>query len=227
MSTLRQKRTIWAIGLLLFWGFIGRHIFDYFYTDYKRGRFLAKYPTVATIGNSGGVSNKDFYGVDAYVKDTRGGGADLGYGAVNGYPGASASISIGVPQHIEASWGLLNKRKEGQVGKVGFEAYYRINADIDSELAKKKIETLQNYYKNFGTSLAAMQVSVNKEKIYVFFTLNCYGVFRQDCTPNENADPYGYIMRDPDGYGDVVMLFEGEGEVSDKPFKGTSFDSQY
>ncbi|WP_186294857.1 hypothetical protein, partial [Vibrio algivorus] len=152
--------------------------------------------------------------------------ADLGYGAVAGYPGASASIGIGVPKHINAAWGLLNKRKEGQTGKVGFEAYYRIDADIDSELAKKKIETLQSYYKNFGTSLAAMQVTVDKEKIYVFFTLNCFAK-SDDCTPKDNADPNGYVVKAPRGSRQVVVLFEGEGEVSSTPFKGTSFDRKY
>lgn len=210
-----------AVLFYIFWEFIGQHIFHYYYALHKRDQFLEKYPTVATIGNSGGVDNNDFYGVDAYVKDTRGGGANLGYGAVNGYPGASASIGIGVPKHINAEWAIESQ------DRAKYDYYYRINADIDSELAKKKIETLQHYYKNFGDSLAAMQVTVDKEKIYVFFTLNCYGVFQQDCTPNDKADPHGYIVRDPDGYGDVVVLFEGEGEVSKTPFKGTSFDREY
>ncbi|WP_272159119.1 hypothetical protein, partial [Vibrio algivorus] len=74
MLTRKEKRIVWGVALLLFWGFIGRHIFDYFYAEHKRGQFLAKYPTVATIGNSGGISDTDFYGVDAYVEDTRGGG---------------------------------------------------------------------------------------------------------------------------------------------------------
>ncbi len=215
-----------AVLFYIFWEFIGQHIFHYYYALHKRDQFLEKYPTVATIGNSGGVDNNDFYGVDAYVKDTRGGGANLGYGAVNGYPGKSASIGIGIPKHINAEWGLLNKREEGQVGRVGFEAYYRINADIDSELAKKKIETLQHYYKNFGDSLAAMQVTVDKENIYVFFTLNCFSKVK-DCTPNDNADPNGYVVKSPNNLTDVVVLFEGEGEVSKTPFKGTSFDRKH
>lgn len=209
-----------AVFFYIFWEFIGQHIFHYYYALHKRDQFLEKYPTVATIGNSGGVDNNDFYGVDAYVKDTRGGGADLGYGAVNGYPGKSASIGIGVPKHINAEWAIESQ------DRTKYDYYYRINADIDSELAKKKIETLQNYYKNFGTSLAAMQVTVNKKKLYVYFTLNCFSKVK-DCTPNDNADPNGYVVKSPKNLTDVVVLFEGEGEVSSTPFKGTSFARGY
>ncbi|TVO31876.1 hypothetical protein [Vibrio algivorus] len=210
-----------AVFLYIFWEFIGQHIFSYYYSLHKRDQFLEKYPTVATIGNSGGFSDTDFYGVDAYVKDTRGGGADLGYGAVAGYPGASASIGIGVPKHIKAEWGLANK------DKTKYDYFYRIDADIDSELAKKKIDTMQSYYKNYKNEhWGTMQLTVNRKKIYLFFTLACLSKL-DDCSPKDNADPNGYIVPAPSGSGQVVVLFEGEGEVSSTPFKGTSFDRKY
>jgi hypothetical protein len=52
---------------------------------------------------------------------------------VNGYPGASADIGrMGVPKHIEGYWSKQNPNARGYV------AFYRISANIDSELAEKK-----------------------------------------------------------------------------------------
>ncbi|TVO31878.1 hypothetical protein [Vibrio algivorus] len=226
MLTRKEKRIVWGVALLLFWGFIGRHIFDYFYAEHKRGQFLAKYPTVATIGNGGTSEQGRYYGIrDMHVSDTRGGGASFGYGATSGYPGGSASIGIGVPKHIKGYWARDYSKEESKT-KKGYQTYYRIDADIDSELAKKKIETLQNYYKNFPRKEGVMQVIVNKEEVYVFFTLKCFSKVK-DCTSNENADPNGYVVKSPKNLTDVVVLFEGKGEVSSTPFKGTSFDRKY
>ncbi|WP_417859553.1 hypothetical protein [Xanthomarina gelatinilytica] len=208
--------TCLVLFLWLFWHYLGQHIFHYYYALHKRDQFLEKYPTVATIGNAGSLDG--YYSLrDIVISDTRGGGANFGYGANSNYPGGSASIGIGVPKHIQGYWAKYNETNDKYI------SYYRINADIDSELAKKKIETLQNYYKNFGTSLAAMQVTVNKKKLYVYFTLNCFSKVK-DCTPNDNADPNGYVEKSPKNLTDVVVLFEGEGEVSNTPFKGTSFE---
>ncbi|MFT4573567.1 MAG: hypothetical protein ACI85E_000767 [Marinomonas primoryensis] len=84
---------------------------------------------VANIGNAGSLDGPYSMG-SISVSDVLGGG--FGYGAVNGYPGASADIGrMGVPKHIEGYW--AKKYPEG-----GFQYYYRISADIDSELAEKK-----------------------------------------------------------------------------------------
>jgi hypothetical protein len=87
--------------------------------------------TIAQIGNGGSLDGA--YSLrDIWVTSVNGGSAGFGYGAVNGYPGASASIGIGVPRHIKGYWA-----KENEEGP-GFRSYYRISADIDSELAEKK-----------------------------------------------------------------------------------------
>ncbi|WP_421846992.1 hypothetical protein [Marinomonas sp.] len=98
--------------------------------------------TIAQNGNAGSLDGA--YNLsDIWVTSVNGGSAGFGYGAVNGYPGASASIGISVPKHIKGYW--AKEREDGP----GFQSYYRISADIDSELAEKKIRTLQNYYQNF------------------------------------------------------------------------------
>ncbi|MFT6404453.1 MAG: hypothetical protein ACJA2U_000804 [Marinomonas primoryensis] len=86
---------------------------------------------VANIGNAGSLDGPYSMG-SISVSDVLGGGGGFGYGAVNGYPGASADIGrMGAPKHIEGYW--AKKDPEG-----GFQYYYRISADIDSELAEKK-----------------------------------------------------------------------------------------
>ncbi|AWY00320.1 hypothetical protein A8139_10140 [Marinomonas primoryensis] len=87
---------------------------------------------VANIGNAGSLDGP-YYLVSISVSDVLGGGGGFGYGAVNGYPGASADIGrMGVPKHIEGYWSKQNPNARGYV------AFYRISADIDSELAEKK-----------------------------------------------------------------------------------------
>ncbi|GAA0233741.1 uncharacterized protein MP3633_2444 [Marinomonas primoryensis] len=86
---------------------------------------------VANIGNAGSLDGPYSMG-SVSVSDVLGGGGGFGYGAVNGYPGKSADIGrMGVPKHIEGYWA-----KKYSTG--GFQFYYRISADIDSELAEKK-----------------------------------------------------------------------------------------
>jgi hypothetical protein len=83
---------------------------------------------VANIGNGGSLDGP-YYLVSISIGDVLGGGG-FGYGAVDGYPGKSADIGrMGIPKHIEGFW-VKGWYKE--------EAYYRISADIDSELAEKK-----------------------------------------------------------------------------------------
>ncbi|MEZ9005238.1 hypothetical protein BCU98_11815 [Vibrio splendidus] len=166
----------------------------------------------ATIGNAGSVSG--FYGIrDVAIQTTGGGWTGFGYGAVNGYPGASADIGkMGVPAHIKGTWRKGWSYDDELV-------YYRINAPIDAELAEKKMRTLQNYYAYYQPTHGSMQVIVDEERIQVMYTFACVSRTR-DCTPEEGSDPNGWIERSPqNGVTEVVVLFDGKGESSPVPFE--------
>jgi len=172
-------------------------------------------PVVATIGTGGSLDGA--YSLRLMqVRDTRGGGSGFGYGAVNGYPGASATIGIGVPISIEGEWAKKSTDRSEYTG------YYRISAQIDAELARQKIETLQNYYQNFQYDDGVMRVVVEGPRVRLFYATSCYP-HRMDCTPKENADPNGWVVSSPVGTN-VVVLFDGVGETSTTPFPGSSFD---
>ena len=172
---------------------------------------------VANIGNAGSLDGP-YYLVSISVSDVLGGGGGFGYGAVNGYPGASADIGrMGVPKHIEGYW--AKEKKE----TLGFEAYYRIAADIDSELAEQKIRTLRNYYKDFSSINGFMQVVVEQERIRIIYTQGCYK-HNTACLKKKGADPHGWVVRSPSDTTEVVVLFDGKGEVSAVPFAGSPYD---
>ncbi|WP_137170673.1 hypothetical protein [Marinomonas sp. FW-1] len=172
---------------------------------------------VASIGNGGSLDGPYSLGTIS-VADVLGGGAGFGYGAVNGYPGASADIGrMGVPKHIEGYW--AKKYPQG-----GFQYFYRISADIDSELAEKKIRTLQNYYKHFERKDGSMQVLVEKERIQVLYSLFCPSN-RFDCSGKEGADPNGWVVDSPIKGLDVVVLFDGKGEMSLTPFPDSPYEN--
>lgn len=174
--------------------------------------------TIAQNGNAGSLDGT--YNLsDIWVTSVNGGSAGFGYGAVNGYPGASASIGIGVPKHIKGYW--AKEREDGP----GFQSYYRISADIDSALAEKKIRTLQDYYQNFKSKWGRMQVEVEQSRIMVLYTQGCYDN-RVDCSVRENADPNGYVIRSPVDTIDVVSLFDSRGESSPTPFPGSPYDKR-
>ncbi|PYF83197.1 hypothetical protein DFP75_102291 [Marinomonas alcarazii] len=171
---------------------------------------------VASIGNAGSLDGP-YYLVSISVSDVLGGGGGFGYGAVNGYPGASADIGrMGVPKHIEGFW-VKGWNKE--------EAYYRISADIDSELAEKKIRTLRNYYQYFKGKTGSMQVLVEKERVRIFYTLYCSPSY-DDCTPKPNADPNHWVEKAPESVRNVVVLFDGKGEMSLTPFPDSPYDDK-
>tara|TARA_R110001632_G_scaffold1368_5_gene5625 strand:+ start:42860 stop:43450 length:591 start_codon:yes stop_codon:yes gene_type:complete len=171
---------------------------------------------VANIGNGGSLDGPYIIGPIS-VADVLGGGGGFGYGAVNGYPGASADIGrMGVPKHIEGYWSKQNPNARGYV------AFYRISANIDSELAEKKIRTLRNYYKSFKGKTGSMQVVVERERVRIFYTLYCSPSY-DDCTPKDNSDLNHWVEKAPGSVRNVVVLFDGKGEVSSTPFP----DSQY
>uniref|UniRef100_A6W3H1 Lipoprotein n=1 Tax=Marinomonas sp. (strain MWYL1) TaxID=400668 RepID=A6W3H1_MARMS len=172
---------------------------------------------VASIGNAGSLDGPYVIGPIS-VADVLGGGGGFGYGAVNGYPGKSADIGrMGVPKHIEGYWAKQNPNARGYV------AFYRISADIDSELAEKKIRTLRNYYQNFKGKTGSMQVLVERERVRVFYTLYCPS-HRADCSGKEGADPNGWVIDSPIKGLDVVVLFDGKGEMSLTPFPDSPYE---
>ncbi|AWY00321.1 hypothetical protein A8139_10145 [Marinomonas primoryensis] len=170
---------------------------------------------VANIGNAGSLDGP--YSMRSIsVADILGGGG-FGYGAVNGYPGASADIGrMGVPKHIEGYWA-----KKYSTG--GFQFYYRISADIDSELAEKKIRTLQSYYQTFQSIKGRIQVVVEGARIQVIYTQGCYA-YRMDCSQEQGSDPNHWVVRSPSDSTDVVVLFDGKGEMSSTPFPDSPYE---
>ncbi|WP_392385650.1 hypothetical protein [Marinomonas primoryensis] len=174
--------------------------------------------TIAQNGNGGSLDGA--YSLrDISVTSVNGGSAGFGYGAVNGYPGKSASIGIGVPRHIKGYWA-----KEDENGP-GFKAYYRISADIDSVLAEKKIRTLQNYYQTFKSNWGHMQVEVEQSRLMVLYTLNCFSKL-DDCTVKPYKAFHDLVSKSPKNLTDVAVLFDGQGESSLTPFPGSPYDER-
>jgi hypothetical protein len=172
---------------------------------------------VANIGNGGSLDGPYVIGPIS-VADVLGGGGGFGYGAVNGYPGKSADIGrMGVPKHIEGYWSKQNPNARGYV------AFYRISADIDSELAEKKIRTLRNYYKSFKGKTGSMQVVVERERVQVLYSLYCPS-YRMNCSGKQGSDPNGWVIDSPIKGLDVVVLFDGKGEMSSTPFPDSPYD---
>ena len=173
---------------------------------------------VASIGNGGSLDGPYVLGPIG-VADVLGGGGGFGYGAVNGYPGKSADIGrMGVPKHIEGYWAKQNPNARGYV------AFYRISADIDSELAENKIRTLRNYYQEYKRDMGVMQVEVEEERIRVFYTLKCFSRVN-NCSAKENADPNGWVVYSPNKTTHVVVLFDGKGEMSLTPFPDSPYEN--
>ncbi|MEI8592774.1 hypothetical protein [Photobacterium sp. Hal280] len=172
---------------------------------------------VTSIGTAG--STTGYHSIKLmYIKDTQGGGASFAHGAVNSYSGASADIgSIGIPEHIDGYWAKYHADGDELI------AFYRISTSIDSNLAKQKIEALRNYYRNHRALNTRIRVVVDSERVRILYSMNCYS-YRMDCTPRENADPNGWVIRSPDNTTEVVVLFDGNGEASDTPFPGSPYD---
>ncbi|MCG2838000.1 hypothetical protein L6J37_14270 [Photobacterium sp. WH77] len=171
----------------------------------------------ASIGNAG--STTGYHSIRVMnVKDTTGANAGFGYGALSSYPGKSADIgSIGIPMYVDGYWAKYNADKDG------FAAFYRISKTIDSNLAKQKIETLRNYYKNHKTFNTSMHLIVDGPRVRLYYTMNCFS-YRMDCSPKENADPNGWVIHQSNDATQLVLLFDGTGEASDTPFPGSPYD---
>ncbi|MBV7264283.1 hypothetical protein KCG43_19925 [Photobacterium sp. WH24] len=175
--------------------------------------------SIANIGNAG--STTGYHSIRLMtIRDTSGGGAGFAYGAVSGYPGASADIGgMGIPQHLEGYW-VKYDRDENTRDK-----FFKISTPIDAQLAEQKIKTLNRYYANYTRRQGVMQVVVDSERVRVFYTLKCFETYK-DCTPRENADPNGWVIRSLADSTDVVLLFDGKGESSDTPFPGSPYEEK-
>jgi hypothetical protein len=168
-----------------------------------------------------------------WVSDIYGGNTSFSYGSVQGCC-ASASIGIGVPSAIKGEWrqgwrvDFKSKERWRTKWKEKWGPFYetpkdyRIDAVIDSELAKQKIDTMNRYYKNHKAN-PVMQVLVDGPKVMVLYAYGCTPEINDDCTVRENADPNGWVQISPGRThknSTVVVLYEGTGETSDKPFEG-------
>lgn len=175
--------------------------------------------SIANIGNAG--STTGYHSIRLMtIRDTSGGGAGFAYGAVSGYPGASADIGgMGIPKSLEGFWAKQTASKDA------LEGYFKISAPIDAQLAEKKIQALNHYYANYTRRKGVMQVVVDSERVRVFYTLKCHEPY-DNCTPKENANPYGWVVRAPHDSTDVVLLFDGKGESSDTPFPGSPYEEK-
>ena len=200
------------------------------------GCFESKPVLVASIGNAGSLGGPHFIR-DMWVSDIYGGGANFAYGSVQGCC-ASAGIGIGIPSAIKGEWengaGGGSSREKwqkrwkpewGNFDENYDTKWFRIDDVIDTELARQKIETINHYYPNFKTN-GVMQVLVNKEQVLLLYKYSCNPNRKHnDCTIRENADPNGWVQSAPyskTGNTKVVVLYEGKGEVSDKPFTGNT-----
>ena len=189
--------------------------------------------SVSKISQSGSLGGPQFIR-DMWVTDIYGGVGNFAYGGVQGCC-ASASVGMGVPTAIEGSWesgwggGYWAeewkrrwKPEWGNYDDVYDKKWYRIDGEIDSELAKQKIDTMNRYYKNHSVP-PIMKVLVDGPKVMLLYSILCVSDTTDDCTVNEGADPNGLLSPAPNRRSDsvamVAVLYEGMGEVSDKPFK--------
>jgi hypothetical protein len=146
-----------------------------------------------------------------------GGRANFAMGSVGGYPGAhSGGGKIDAPAYIEGEWAKGNPEPSS-----GLISYHRISAPIPDN-AEAKMKTMDNYYQNLGRDYGSMQVIVDGPRVRVFYTKDC-SITLDDCTPRVGADPNGWVVKDPKGVRDVVVLFDGKGESSSTPFPNTFF----
>ncbi|OOE56460.1 hypothetical protein [Salinivibrio kushneri] len=145
-----------------------------------------------------------------------GGRANFAMGSVSGYPGAhSGGGKIDAPAYIEGEWAKGNPEPSS-----GLISYHRISAPIPDN-AEAKMKTMDNYYQNLDRDYGSMQVIVDGPRVRVFYTKDC-SITLDNCTPKVGADPNGWVVKDPKGVRDVVVLFDGKGESSPTPFPSAS-----
>ncbi|OOE34671.1 hypothetical protein BZG04_11100 [Salinivibrio kushneri] len=171
-------------------------------------------PYTTEVGFTNGSTSGE-HSVKRMVITTKSGGkANFAMGAVSGYPGAhSSGGSMDAPTYIEGYW--------AKGWEYPFKSYHRISAPIPDN-AEAKMKTMDNYYQNLDRDYGSMQVIVDGPRVRVFYTKDC-SITLDDCTPRVGADPNGWVVKDPKGVRDVVVLFDGKGESSSTPFPNTFF----
>lgn len=151
------------------------------------------------------------------ITTVSGGKVNFAMGSVGGYPGAHSSGGrMDAPAYIEGEWAKGNPTPSS-----GLVSYHRISATIPKD-AEAKMKVMDNYYKNFKRDYGSMQVIVDGPRVRVFYTKGCSTTLN-DCTPKKNGDPNGWVVKDPKGTRDIVVLFDGVGESSTTPFPDTHF----
>ncbi|MDD1792779.1 hypothetical protein LRP50_06545 [Enterovibrio sp. ZSDZ42] len=177
---------------------------------------------IARFANSGSLDGP-YSMVDIKVRDSSGGHSGFGFGAVSSYPGASADIGgIGVPAYIEGYWAKKN------IESKGYQEYFYISKSIDSKLALRKASALKHYYKTLQTNLPIMQFVVDGPRARLFLSSGCYYTLEpKKCEPRENADPNGWVVKDPIDGTDIVVLFDGLAESSPTAFPMSPLDTRY
>ncbi|GAB7221320.1 hypothetical protein VoSk93_05310 [Vibrio owensii] len=195
---------------------------------------LAEPQIVATSGGAGTLGKP--HGIQRMVvSDIRGRASGFIAGAVSGCC-ARSSIRLSVPNGIEGEWrrgwdtGGEWEEKWRQRWKPewgSFEENYinhkwfRIKDTIDSDVAAKKIATMDNYFNEKDLGLGAMEVYVDGKRVVLAYVKLCNPRRGYDCSVKDNADPHGWVVPPPwskNGKGTAVILYDGYGEESDKPF---------
>ncbi|MDE1236320.1 hypothetical protein [Vibrio aestuarianus] len=166
------------------------------------------------VGFTNGSTTGEHGVTNMSITSESGGKANFAMGAISSYPGAHSSGGrMGVPVHIDGYW--------AKGWEYPFESYHRISAAIPKD-AEAKMKVMDNYYKNFKRNYGSMQVIVDGPRVRVFYTKGC-SITLNDCTPKKNGDPNGWVVKDPKGTRDIVVLFDGVGETSATPFPDTHF----
>ena len=163
-------------------------------------------------GSTGGAHITD----TMVITTVSGGKADFAMGAIDGPLGALASGGrMDPPAHIEGYWGKEDDSDDG------FESYHHISMDVPSN-AEAKMKLMDTYYENFDNPYGRMSVVVDGARVRIYYTKSCYAI-RMDCTPKEDIDPNGWVVKSASGGTDAVLLFDGVGETSSTPYPNTHF----
>lgn len=171
-------------------------------------------PYAVDVGFTNGSTTGEHGVINMTITTVSGGKANFAMGAVSGYPGAHSSGGrMDAPAHIDGYW--------AKGWDYPFESYHRISAAIPKE-AEAKMKVMDNYYRYFKRDRGSMQVIVDGPRVRVFYAKDCFSKF-DNCTPNKGADPNGWVVKDPEGVTEVVVLFDGMGESSSTPFVNTHF----
>lgn len=208
---------------------------------------LAEPQIVATSGGAGTMSGPHWVS-KMLITDIRGKGSGIIAGAVQGCCARSSiklSVPNGIEGEWERGYFTEQQRKDLSLPDRFWEGhlktkerwrskwkdewgdfyetkeYYHIKDTIDSDVAAKKIDTILNYFENYHPEKGSMEVLVDGKRVVLNFVVRCYEPSGVDCTIKEGADPNGWVQKksvEGKGHRVNVILYDGYGEESDKPF---------